>query len=66
MNNGSYRGGFVLGCLFGLFGLIISLAINLKQTTKGAIHGFLFRIGMIILGFVSISIYSKLMMLGLL
>ena len=65
MNKGSYAGGFILALLFGLLGVIIALAINLKQTNKGAIHGFLFRIGMIILGFVSIAICSKLAMLGL-
>ena len=62
MNNGSYRGGFVLGCLFGVLGVIIALAINLKQTSKGAIHGYLFRIGAFIVGIACIAIYSKLSM----
>lgn len=45
MDEGSYGGGFALGFLLGLAGLIIAIAINKEQTKKGAITGYLIQLG---------------------
>ena len=46
MDEGSYGGGFSLGFLLGLVGLIIAIAIDKPLTKKGGLHGFLVSIGL--------------------
>ena len=46
MNDGSYGGGFALGFLLGVIGLIIAIAINKEQTRNGAVTGFLVSLGL--------------------
>ena len=41
---GSYGGGFAVGFLLGLIGLIICIEIDKPQTRRGAAHGFIVRI----------------------
>lgn len=46
MDDGSYGGGFALGFLLGVIGLIVAIAINKEQTRKGAVTGFLVSLGL--------------------
>ena len=46
MDDGSYGGGFALGFLLGVIGLIVAIAINKKQTKKGAVTGFFVSLGL--------------------
>ena len=64
MDEGSYGGGFALGLIFGVIGLILAITINKPETRKGAVHGFLFRIVLAIIGVLCFIIYLKLFFLG--
>lgn len=55
MDEGSYGGGFALGFLLGLAGLIIAIAINKEQTKKGAITGFLIQLGIAVVAGICIG-----------
>ena len=55
MDDGSYGGGFALGFLLGVIGLIIAIAINKKQTTKGAVTGFFVSLGLSVVAVVCFS-----------
>jgi hypothetical protein len=46
MDDGSYGGGFALGFLLGVIGLIIAIAINKEQTRMGAVTGFFVSLGL--------------------
>ncbi len=55
MDEGSYGGGFALGFLLGLAGLIIAIAINKEQTKKGAITGYLIQLGIAVVAVICIG-----------
>lgn len=40
-NEGNYGGGFILGFLVGLIGLVIALCLDQSETKRGAVHGFI-------------------------
>ena len=55
MDEGSYGGGFALGFLLGLAGLIIAIAINKEQTKKGAITGYRIQLGIAVVAVICIG-----------
>ena len=60
-NKGSYGGGFLLGLLLGLIGILLAIALNTDETRRGSVHGFLFRIVLAIVGILVLIIYLKLL-----
>jgi len=55
---GNYALGFVVGFLFSLLGLIIMYVAGADLTKKGALHGFLGRLGLTILIVLSMAVFG--------
>ena len=55
---GNYALGFVVGFLFALLGLIIMYVAGADLTKKGALHGFLSRLGLTVLIILGFSVFG--------
>lgn len=46
---GTYGGGFALGFLFGVTGIIVTIAVGMPKTRRGAVTGYFVRMGLSII-----------------
>lgn len=58
MNEGSYGGGFALGFLLGVIGLIVAICINKPKTRKGAVTGFFISIALNVVVAICFVVFS--------
>ena len=58
-DEGSYLGGWFLGFLLGLIGLVIGLAIDKPETKRGAIHGFL--VSIVLAGVLGLCVFCSVL-----